>query len=95
MYGVVRRYQGAPQLFDELERRHTEVEDVLRGVPGFVAYYLIRAGDGGASFTVCENRAGTEESTRRAGAWVREHVPAAAGSPPEVTEGEVIIQFTK
>jgi hypothetical protein len=94
MYAVVRRYPGASQLFDELARRQADVEAVIRGVPGFVAYTLLRAGDGGgATVTVCEDQAGAEESTRRAAAWVRENVPAAAGSPPEVTAGEVLYHF--
>jgi glycine/D-amino acid oxidase-like deaminating enzyme len=59
-----------------------------------VAYYLIRTGDGGASVTVCRDRAGTEESTRRAADWIRQSLAAVAGSPPEVAEGEVIIQFS-
>ena len=71
MYAVVRRYPGASQLFEELTRREAEVEQIIRGVPGFVDYYLIRSADGGASVTVCDDRAGTEESTRRACGVVR------------------------
>ena len=94
MYAVVRRYQGASQLFEELARpeRQADITQVLRGVPGFVDYYLIRSANGGASVTVCQDQAGTQESTRRAAAWVRENVPAAAGSPPEITEGEVLVR---
>ena len=96
MYAVVRRYSGATQLIDELARRQADVEAVIRPVPGFVAYTLIRSGDGGgASITVCEDQAGAAESTQRAAAWVRENVPAAAGSPPEVTEGEVVFRFER
>ena len=62
-------------------------------MPGFVSYTLVRSGDGGTSITVCEDRAGTEESSRRAADWVRQIVPAAAGNPPEITEGEVLYQF--
>ena len=93
MYAVIRQYKGASQLFDELARRRSDVEQVLRGVRGFQAYYLVRSGDGGASITVCEDRAGTEESTRRAAEWVRQNVTGAAGNPPEVTEGEVLYNF--
>jgi hypothetical protein len=93
MHAVVRRYKGASQLFDQLQQRRTDVEDVIRGVPGLRAYYLIRTGDGGASITVCDDRAGTQESTQRAANWIRDNVPAAAGSPPEVAEGEVIVQL--
>jgi hypothetical protein len=95
MYAVVRRYTGAPALviLDEVARRQADVEEVIRGVPGFVAYYLIRSGEIGASVTVCQDQAGTTESTRRAADWIRANVPAAAGTPPEVTEGEVMIHF--
>ena len=94
-YVVVRRYQGASALFDELARRQAEVEQVIRGVPGFVAYYLVKTDDGGATITVCDDRAGTQESTRRAADWVRQNVPAAAANPPEVTEGEALYQFAR
>jgi heme-degrading monooxygenase HmoA len=94
MYAVFRRYKGPSSLIDELVRRRADVEQLLRAVPGFKSYYLMRAGDGGgASITICEDQAGTTESTRVAGDWVRQNVPAAAGSPPEVTEGEVLFNF--
>lgn len=93
MYAVIRRYSGASALFDELAKREADVRKVISGTPGFVAYYLVRSGDGGASITVCKDQAGTVESTRRAGDWIRQNVPVAAGSPPEVTEGEVLYNF--
>ncbi len=96
MYAVVRRYTGAPALaiLDEVARRQADVEQVIRGVPGFVAYYLIRSGDIGASVTVCQDQAGTADSSRRAADWIRENVPTAAGTPPEITEGEVLFNFS-
>ena len=39
--------------------------------------------------------AGTAESSRRAAEWVRQNVPNAASSPPEITEGEVLYNFGK
>ena len=95
MHVVIRRYKGASPLFDELARRQADVEQLIRSVPGFVAYYLVRTDDGGATVTVCEDRAGTQESTRRAAEWVRQHVPAAAANPPEVTEGEALYRFVR
>jgi heme-degrading monooxygenase HmoA len=93
MYTVIRHYKGNSQLFDELERRTDEVEQVIRGVSGFVSYSLVRTEDGGGfSVSVFEDKAGTDESTRVAGDWVRENVPQAAGSPPEVTEGRVFLR---
>jgi hypothetical protein len=95
MYAVVRRYQGATALFDELAKREQEVRDIIQSVPGFQSYYLVRSGDGGITITVCQDQNGTAESTRRAADWVRQNVPTAAGSPPEVTEGEVVFTFGK
>lgn len=95
MHAVIRRYsgQGASQLIDELARRTNEVEDILRGVPGFVGYTLMRTDNGGLSLTVCQDKAGTDESSQRAAAWVRENVAVAASNPPEVSEGEVILHL--
>ena len=95
MHAVVRRYTGASALNDLLAQRQQEVEDLLRGVPGFVAYYAVRSGDGLATITVCEDPAGTQESTRRAGEWVRQNFAGAAAVSPEVTEGEVFLHFAR
>ena len=95
MYAVVRRYNGATALFDELARREQDVKDVIQGVPGFVAYYLVRSADGGATITVCQDQTGTAESSKRAADWVRQNLPNATGTTPEITEGEVIFNFSK
>ena len=93
MYGVIRRYTGSPEIFEQLVQNQSEVEQLIRGVPGFVAYYVIRSGDGGATVTVCQDQAGTTESVRVAADWVRRRAPSAVGSPPQVTEGEVLFSF--
>jgi hypothetical protein len=93
VYAVVRRYKGATALFDELSHREQDVRDVIQGTPGFVAYYLVRSGDGGASITVCQHQSGTSESSRRAADWIRQNVPNLAGDPPEIAEGEVMFHF--
>ncbi len=93
MHAVIRNYKGNSQLFDELERRTDEVEQVIRGVSGFVSYYLVRTQDGGFSVSVYEDKTGTDESVRVAAEWVRQNVPQAAGDPPEVSEGRVILEL--
>ena len=95
MHAVIRHYRGNAQFFDELERRTDEVETVIRSVSGFVSYYLVRTEDGGFSVSVFEDRSGTEESIRVAADWVRQNVPQAAGSPPEVIEGRVVLQMSR
>ena len=94
MHAVIRRYSGNSQLFDELERRTDEVESLIRGVSGFVSYSLVRTEDGGGfSVSVFEDKTGTDESTRVAADWVRQNAPQAAGSPPEVIEGRVVLHM--
>jgi heme-degrading monooxygenase HmoA len=94
VHAVIRHYRGNTQLFDELERRTDEVEQVIRGVAGFVSYSLVRTDDGGGfSVSVYADESGTAESTRVAADWVRQNVPQATGSPPEVIEGRVILQL--
>ncbi len=91
---VIRRWSGAAQLMAEMERRRDEAEQLIRGVPGFGAYYAVRTGANElVSITVCDDRAGTDESTRRAREWVQQNIPGIAMSPPEVIEGETFIEF--
>ena len=95
VHTVVRTYsgQGASELFDLLGQREADVKALIGGVPGFVTYAAVRSGDGGLTMTVCEDKAGTDESSRRAAEWVKENLGATAG-PPVVTEGEAVLQFS-
>ena len=95
MYVVIRRYTGASALVDAMVQREPEIRALITTVPGFRAYYAARTGDGGAvaTVTVCDTKAGTDESTRRAGEWVRANLSGAAITPPEVTEGETYITY--
>ena len=95
MYAVLRQYSGENdyQLIDELEAQVEEVQSIIRDVPGFVSYTLFRTEGGGVSVTVCRDRAGTDESSRRAAEWVRENVSANI-SPPAISEGETILQLS-
>src|SRR4051794_26154200 len=83
MHATVRQYAGpgAKELFDALERSTAEVERIIREVPGFVSYSLVRTADGGLSVTVCQDRAGCAESSRRAREWVEGNVPSATTAP--------------
>jgi hypothetical protein len=94
MYAVVRSYsgQGASELFDQLEQRNGEVKDLIGGVPGFVSYAAFRNSEGGVTVTVCQDKAGTDESSRRAAEWVKENVSAMA-SAPVITEGSTVVYF--
>ena len=94
MHVVVRSYsgQGASELFDAMEQREEDVKELITGVPGFVSYAAFRSGDGVMTVTACQDQAGTDESSNRAAAWVKENVSASV-NPPEITEGSAFLQF--
>ncbi len=91
MYAVIRRYSGVAKLIHELESKKSEVMKVMAEGPGFIAYYALRDGEALATITVCDDRAGAEENTRRAAAWVRDNLPGVRVTPPEAIGGEVFI----
>lgn len=43
--------------------------------------------------TICEDKAGTDESVRRAAEWVRANLSGASISPPEISEGDIFLGF--
>ena len=96
MHAVIRTYSGpaAKKLFDVLEARKKEVEALIRPVKGFVSYALIRTADGGASVTVCQDKAGTDESLRVAADWIRQNASNIGASPPTVSEGSIILHLS-
>jgi hypothetical protein len=62
-------------------------------VPGFVTYAAFRTGaDSGVTVTICQDKAGTDELSRRAAEWVKDSV-SATGNPPVVTEGSTVLQL--
>jgi len=95
MHVVVRNYsgQGASELFDAMEQRADEVKEIISSVPGFVSYAIFRTDGGIMSVTVCDDKDGTDESSKRAADWVKENVSDATVDPPEITEGDTFIQF--
>jgi hypothetical protein len=93
MYIVIRTWENAAALADAMQQRQQEVTDLIKGVPGFVAYYATRAGDTVTSVTVCDSQAGTQESTRLAGEWVKQNVTGASIGAPKIAEGETFVQF--
>ena len=95
MYVVIRSYsgQGASELFDLIEQSEEEIRELITGVPGFVTYAAFRSGNGGTTVTVCQDKAGTDESSNRAATWIKENASGTSVSPPEITEGSTVLQF--
>jgi len=94
MHAVVRTYsgKGAKELFDVLEKRKADVEKLMRSVKGFVSYSLVRTADGGFSVSIAQDKAGADESVKKARDWVKENASTGA-SAPVISEGSVILQL--
>lgn len=96
MHAVVRNYsgQGAKELFELLEQRKSDVEELIRSVSGFHAYTLIRTDDGGVTVTICQDKAGTDQSLQLARDWIQQNASNLGASPPVVSEGSVVLQLS-
>jgi hypothetical protein len=90
---IIRKYsgKGAKELLDALQQKAAEVESMLRSVDGFESYTLARAGDGGFSVTVCRDRAGIDESNRKAKEWIAKNAGHLGVNPPETLIGNVLV----
>ena len=93
MFASIRKYNATPTLVDELVKKQDDIKSVLRPIPGFNAYYLLKTNDGAVAFTVCENQAGVDESNRVAATWLKDKLPTFATRPPEIMTGEVRIHL--
>ena len=94
MHVTMRYYTSASALGDAMAAKTDEVRDLITTVPGFISYYAIRNGDVVTSVTVCKDKAGTDETTKRAAAWVKENVKGGV-NPPGINEGDTFVSFTK
>ena len=97
MYASVRRYEIDPASLDDLKGRVEEgFVPIVSSMHGFVAYYVVSEGDGTViSINIFEDKAGSDESTRRAADWVGENLASLLPYAPEITAGEVIVQVLK
>lgn len=93
MYAAIRTYRIDPAKRAELARRvESAFIPIVSKAPGFVAYYVVDAGDGKiASVSLFQDRSGADESTRRAADWVKRDLTDIIQNPPDVTAGEVVV----
>ncbi|MGY5034034.1 hypothetical protein ACWC9U_24805 [Streptomyces sp. 900116325] len=91
MYAVVRRYEGVTDPAEAGRQVNEGFLPLLRQVQGFVAYYWVDAGGGVmVSMSVFQDSSGAEESTDRAGEFVRDRLASLLPNPPQVTAGEIV-----
>ena len=95
MHAVIRNYsgKGTKALFDVIEKNKAEVEKVIRSVKGLVSYSLVRTSKGGFSVTVCQDKAGTDESVRVARDWIAKNAGKTGAAAPTVSEGTVTLHL--
>ena len=93
MYASIRAYAGNRELADTLAERTEDVRQLISGINGFKAYYLLKIDEGTTTISVFEDQAGAEESNRAAAAWLAENLPDLDVAAPYVTAGEVLIAF--
>ena len=92
MYATVRRYKNAVALAEAMAAKSNEVKELITEIPGFVSYNATRDGDTVTSISIYSDKAGCDESTRRAREWVQANVKSMPSSP-DVSGGEVFINF--
>ena len=93
MYAVIRAYSGNRDLADTLAEHTDDIRQVIGGIKGFKAYYLLKIAEGTTTISVFEDQAGAEESNRAAAAWLAENLPDLEVAAPYVTAGEVLVGF--
>jgi hypothetical protein len=91
MYVAVRRFEGVTDPKKVAQVAREGFVPIISEMPGFVAYYLVDAGDGvTVSTSVFEHKDAEEQSTFRAGEFVQEYLLPLMPNPPQITAGEVV-----
>ncbi|MDA9981571.1 hypothetical protein N9H39_02305 [Gammaproteobacteria bacterium] len=95
MYAVIRNYSGsgASELIDLIAGRKEEVESILGSIKGFVSWTMISTDAGGATVTICQDKAGTDESLQVAREWIQKNASDLSVDPPSVSEGPVSLHL--
>jgi heme-degrading monooxygenase HmoA len=92
MFAAIRRYHTDPGSVEEVARQVNEgFVPLISGMPGFVAYFALNAGQGEfGTVSVFEDQQSAEESNRVAEDWVSENLGELLPTPPDFAAGEVV-----
>jgi hypothetical protein len=91
MYAAVRSYslKAGASVAELVAKVQSGFVPLIEKAPGFVSYQVLDTGSGGiVSITVFRDKAGAEESTRKAADWVKGNLATMIG-PAQVTAGEI------
>jgi hypothetical protein len=58
-----------------------------------VSYTLVRSEDGGFLVTVCNDKAGTDESLEKARDWIAKNAADIGVAAPKVSEGSNVVDL--
>jgi heme-degrading monooxygenase HmoA len=90
MHLSIRRYEGAGGKIEEIVRRVQSLVPLLRGQPGFVAYYSFASEQGDAiSMRVFDDRQSAERADGQTRGWTAEHMRDLLPDLPAILAGEV------
>ena len=92
---VIRTYATSPAYIEQVRPKLAHLEETMRALPGFVAYYFVETGDGITTITITDDEAGTAESMGRAATWMKEHTPEDLPGAPDVTRGHLLMSATR
>jgi hypothetical protein len=91
MYVAVRRYEGVTDSQKVAQVAKEGFVPIISEMPGFVAYYLVDAGDGViVSTSIFEHKEAEEETNWKAGEFVAQYIAPLTPNPPQITAGELV-----
>ena len=93
MYASIRRYSTVKGASAELAQRVNQgFLPIISSAPGFIAYYVVDAGnDEVASVSIFQDQAGAEASNREAADWVKANLATLVAGAPDITAGVVTV----
>jgi len=93
MYAAIRQAKAKSGTAEELARRVKEgAIPIISAVEGFIAYYVVYAGDDTVTaISIFNNFASAEEANKRALAWIEEHLGPLLAEPAKAVAGPVIV----
>lgn len=99
MYASVRQYtiNPGPDTVSEAARDvRGGLGPILSQTPGFVAYYVLDAGNNTVvAISVFESQAAAEAADKTVSDWIKQHMASLSSSPPRIAEGKVIAHGAK
>lgn len=97
MVASIRQYQTTHDAAAELARSVQEgFVSITASAPGFIAYYVVDAGDDQlASVSIFHDQAGAEDSNRMAASQARDCLAQLVAGAPIVTAGAVTTHAAK